>query len=264
MRILVLVVALLLAAPAVAAETAWQELSPGVKARLVSSDVRAADGTTLVALELDMPTGTKTYWRVPGESGIPPDFDFSASVGLGGETVAFPYPTRDTTAGFLDYVYFGPTVFPMTLAVAADQPAQVVLNATLGVCSDVCVPAQASFTLPLGFTKADAGNRLRINQALATTPLPWDGADPISDVTLDAEGLTLTQTDPSLDPDSFIADVGDPAVVFGTPQKGPDGRSVFLPLLASSAGSVAEGKPLHITFMTDRGPYEVIRRIGTD
>ena len=65
----------LAAAPACAGATAWQELAPGVKLRLVASDTLSADGTTLAALELDMPAGTKTYWRVPGESGIPTELD---------------------------------------------------------------------------------------------------------------------------------------------------------------------------------------------
>ena len=46
--------------------------------------------TLLAGLQLDMPANTKTYWRVPGETGIPSEFDFSASVGLTSGTIDWP------------------------------------------------------------------------------------------------------------------------------------------------------------------------------
>ena len=254
---------LLLSAPVAAGETAWQELAPGVRARLVSADVLKSDGTTLIGLELDMPQNTKTYWRIPGETGIAAELDFAGSAGIGDDTVFWPYPTVDHDQGYLDYVHFGRTVLPIVLAVEGDAPV-VNLDATLGVCSDICVPATASFSLSLAFVKADPGQGVRLSQANALVPVAWDHpGEPIADVTLDrgATGLTVTLAHSAIDPDSLIADTGDPAILFGTPQKSPDGRSVFLPLLGSVSGAGLGGQPIRITFMTDMGPYEISRQI---
>ena len=261
MRFLLCLLLIVLAAPATAGETAWQELAPGVNARLISSDVLRTDGTTLIGIELDMPQNTKTYWRIPGETGIAAELDFTGSAGVAGHSILWPYPTVDRVEGYLDYVYYGRTVLPVLLSVEKDASA-LELAMTLGVCSDICVPAVASFSLPLTFARADAGQGLRLNQALALTPIPWDGPETaIGEVTYDpAAGLTVPLSDAAIDPGSLIADNGDPLVLFGTPQKSPDGNSVFLPLLGDVSADLG-GQMIRITFMTDMGPYEISRQI---
>lgn len=264
MRLAVLTTLLLLAAPAAAGETAWQELSPGVRARLVSADLLRPDGTTLVGLELDMPQDTKTYWRIPGETGIAADLDFAGSAGIGGHSVLWPYPTVDRAQGYLDYAYFGPTVLPIAIEVDGGPPV-VALDATLGVCSDICVPATATFALPIDFTRPDAGQGIRLAQALAEVPIAWDGRDePFASIALSTgvAGLAITLGDAAVDPDSLIADFGDPMVLFGTPQKSPDGRTVFLPLLGNGGSAGLGGQPVRITFMTATGPYEITRPLA--
>src|SRR3569833_661115 len=109
LKIAPLLIVTLATSPALAGATPWQEIAPGVKARLVSAD-KLSDGTLLAGLQLDMPANTKTYWRVPGETGIPSEFDFSASVGLTSGTIEWPYPQIDRSQGYLDYVYYGQTV----------------------------------------------------------------------------------------------------------------------------------------------------------
>ncbi len=64
-------VAAALASPAHAAATAWQELAPDARVRLIASEQPVAGGKTFIAIELDMPETMKTYWRVPGETGTP-------------------------------------------------------------------------------------------------------------------------------------------------------------------------------------------------
>jgi DsbC/DsbD-like thiol-disulfide interchange protein len=267
MRVLPFTIAALaiaLASPAIGGETAWQEIAPGVKARLVSNGVLRSDGTTMVGFEIDMPPDTKTYWRIPGETGIPTEVRLEGSTGIAGHTIHWPYPTIDTARGFLDYAYFGPTVLPVEVAVE-NGAAMVDMQVTLGVCSDICVPAHAEFSLPLDFSKPDQGQLIRIGQAMAETPIPWnEPGEPIGKVWFDptANALAVAIGDPEVDGASIIADIGNPAILFGTPQKSPDGRTVLLPLLGSSSGAALEGKPVRLTFMTGMGPFETERRIA--
>jgi DsbC/DsbD-like thiol-disulfide interchange protein len=139
------------------------------------------------------------------------------------------------------------------------------MQVTLGICSDICVPAHAEFSLPLDFSKPDQGQLIRIGQAMAETPIPWnEPGEPIGKVWFDptANALAVAIGDPEVDGASIIADLGDPAILFGTPQKSPDGRTVLLPLLGSSSGAALEGKPVRLTFMTGMGPFETERRIA--
>jgi len=264
MRTLLLLVLALLTLPAAAGETPWQEIAPGVRLRLISSDVLKPDGTTLVALELDMPQGTKTYWRVPGESGIPTEIDTAGSHGIAGHETLWPYPRIEVAGGLTDFVYRGPTVLPVELKLDA-QRGDLRAAVTMGVCSDICVPAMASFSLPLDFVKPDRGQGLRIAQAVALTPQHWpDPHPPLGAVTWDAaeHALSIDVEDPRIDPLSLIADASAAGQLFGAPQKSPDGPAVLLPLLGGADQAALEGKPVSLTFMTEMGPFSLSTTVG--
>jgi DsbC/DsbD-like thiol-disulfide interchange protein len=264
MRTLAPIVLVLLTAPALGGETAWQEIAPDVRLRLVSSDVLKADGTTMVALELDMPQGTKTYWRVPGESGIPTQVDIAGSSGIAGHEMLWPYPTIEVLGGLTDFVYRGPTVLPFELKLDGAR-AELAVSVVMGICSDICVPAMTSFSLPLDFVKPDRGQGLRIAQAVARTPQDWTDQRPLlGRVTWDegGEAISVALADPRVDPLSLIADASAAGQLFGAPQKSPDGSAVLLPLLGGADQAAREGMPVSLTFMTEMGPFSLSTTVG--
>lgn len=267
MRLPLVIVLALCGSPVLAAAGPWHQVTPDARVRLISSDQREADGTTLIGLEVDMPERTKTYWRVPGETGIPIELDLTASTGLGAHTLAWPYPERDENQGYLDYVYRGPLVLPLRLALS-DAPARVRADLMMGICDEICMPVSASLALDLDFAKPDPGQSLRLAQALAETPIAWDGPRPaLASIGFDpaAGALVVGGLAEGIDPASVIADMGASGPVFGAPQKSPDGRSVLLPLLgAVPAGTVWAGKPVQLTFRTEMGPYELSAYLGAD
>ncbi len=242
---------------AIAAATPWQSVAPGVELRLISSDAKSPDGTTLVGVQVDMPADYRTYWRDPGESGIPTQFDIAGSSGVAAAAIDWPFPSPEETQGYRDYVYHGPTVLPVRLRTAA---AAGLLKASIvmGVCAEVCVPVQAKFELPLSFAAADAEQSVRLNQAEALAPIAWDGAGPaFGAVSYDpaTPGLRVALADGDIDPGSVIATAADPELVFGAPQKSPDGRSILLPLRGTPPGAAWTKNPVELTFMTSRGAY---------
>lgn len=255
---------LVAAPPAFAGATPWQDVASGARLRLISSDVRNPDGTTLVGLELDMPDSFKTYWRVPGESGIPTSFDTTGSRGLGPATIAWPYPTAELTQNLLDYVYHGPTVLPVTIAASGAAP---LLKAAvvMGVCSEVCVPVRAKFELPLSFGAADVAQSIRLREAVALAPIAWSGpASPFSGVAYDAtaRALELAITDSTVEPASIIASTADPSVIFDAPQKSRDGQAILLPLRGKDVDTGWTAQPVDLTFMTSMGAFVVSERIA--
>jgi len=251
----------LAAPPALAGATPWQDIAPDARARLISSDTLAG-GTLLAGLEIDMPAGTHVYWRVPGESGIPTVFDFSGSTNLGAPAVDWPHPSVDHAAGLTDYVYRGPVVIPIEL-----QPGQgtgtLSASVTMGVCSDICVPAQAKFLLPIDPAHPDSAQSIRLSQAEAQVPIAWDKPDPpFGAITATSDGLAIADPSPDIYPDSLIADLGDPAILFSAPQKSPDGTLWTLQLLGGAAGVKLEGRAVQLTFATSMGPYSITRQIA--
>jgi DsbC/DsbD-like thiol-disulfide interchange protein len=251
-------------APAAAAATAWQELAPDTRARMISSDALGADGSTLVGIEIDMPADTKTYWRVPGETGIPTTIDLDGSTGIADHRMLWPHPEIDQGGGYTDFVYFGPTVLPVELALAGDT-AILQASVVMGICSEICVPVRASFTLPLNFSTPDPGQALRLGQAAALAPVDWpDPRQPLGDVAFDAatRSLSVPLNDPNVDPLSLIADAGPAGPAFGAPQKSPDGRLVLLPLLGDSGNRGLEGRTIQLTFTTGMGAFALTRRVA--
>jgi DsbC/DsbD-like thiol-disulfide interchange protein len=263
MRLSILAAVMLLAGPAAASQTDWQEVTPGVRMRLIADDVQRPDGTTMAGLEIDMPANTKTYWRVPGETGIPTSFDIAASHGVEAVAPVWPYPVIEHAAGYTDYVYYGPTVLPLSLKLSGDAP-RLDASVALGICSDVCVPVTARFAMPLRLGKADPAQQIRLQQALALAPIAWTGpGDALGEANLDERGkvLNVALHAADVDPASLIADAGDPAILFGAPQKSPDGRIVTLPLLGGDSAGL-EGRPVQLIFLTPMGAYQVTRTIG--
>lgn len=261
MRPILALLVLLASGPALAGQTEWQEVMPGVSIRLIASDAVSAEGKTWIALEIDMPDTTKTYWRVPGESGIPPQLDLSGSTGIGDHAIAWPYPTRSETDAYLDHAYYGHTVLPVEIGVTADAPV-IALAATLGICSEVCVPVSVAFGLEIDPRNPDRPNTLRIEQARAGVPIAWDGPEMIGDVHYDSgeNVLVATLDDPAFPAQTAIADIAGRMLLFGPPVA--DAGTLRFALLGRGPSKLTGGEAVHITFTGPDGPYEIVRPLG--
>lgn len=151
-------------------ERAGAEPSPWVqgqhaRARLVPGGPDG--GARLVGLALRLDPGFKTYWRHPGESGLPPSFDWSGSTNLKGAEVLWPAPTRFEDGGGVAYGYKGEVVLPLRV-VPADPTRPLALRLALayGVCDSICVPERADLALNAEAEPADPA----VREALARVP----------------------------------------------------------------------------------------------
>jgi DsbC/DsbD-like thiol-disulfide interchange protein len=163
--------AVLLAVPAAAAISDW---SSGAKAkmRLLAAGI-GEDGRLSAAIEIALPKGWETYWRFPGDAGIAPTIDFSASRNLGAADVAYPLPQRVSAASVITNVYIDHVVLPVS-AVVPDPKAAVDLavSVDLGVCQTVCIPdhLEARLLVPSGKTDAVAAKGIADARAMVPGP----------------------------------------------------------------------------------------------
>ena len=136
------------AATAAAASGDWASLDHSA-VRLIAGE--AAGETRMAGLEIRLAEGWKTYWRMPGELGAPPDFDWSGSTNVASVDVAWPIPHRLHDEGGESVGYKHHVVFPLTVRLEKPgQPAHLDLKLFYAVCKDICVPANAVITLDLG------------------------------------------------------------------------------------------------------------------
>ena len=128
---------------------------------------RRDDGTHVAAVEIILEPGWHTYWRVPGASGIPPHFDWSASANLASVAYEWPRPEAFDSAGALTIGYHDRLVLPVILRPAdPTAPIDLSLDLFFGVCEDICVPASATVTARLDPAAGSSG-RDSIEAALA-------------------------------------------------------------------------------------------------
>ena len=81
---------------------------------------RKADGTHMTALQLTLAPGWKTYWRAPGEAGIPPSFDWSGSSNIQSVGITWPTPKVMYQSGMRSVGYSDQVVFPMQITPSED------------------------------------------------------------------------------------------------------------------------------------------------
>lgn len=110
-------------------------------------------GSRMTALHLRLAPQWKTYWRAPGDAGIPPSFDWAGSENV--KSVRFHWPTPDVfhTNGIQSVGYHDELVLPIEV-IAKDPSRPVYLRAQvdLGVCKDICMPATLELTADLNGT----------------------------------------------------------------------------------------------------------------
>ncbi|MCS6761513.1 MAG: hypothetical protein MO846_05715 [Candidatus Devosia symbiotica] len=206
-----------------------------------------------------MPVNTKTYWRVLGETGLPTELNFSDPVAIIGHEIFWLYPTLETEGGFSEYVYYGPTILPIEVTLApGDTMAD--MTAVLGICSDICVPAQAWFSLALIDPAPDRANGLRLRQAMVIAPMGWDrDPQPIGNVVFDARTsmLKVQVDDPELDQALLIAATATRLPLFSAPQKSPESNLVLFPVLGDVGETDLATQPVQPIFRTDMGVFAI-------
>jgi len=111
---------------------------------------RDADGRHYAALSIRLAPGWKTYWRTPGDAGIPPVFDWAASENVTDVTVAFPVPRIFEINGLTSIGYEDQVVFPLAVR-PTDGGEDISLRGQLliGVCEEICVPMEIDLAATL-------------------------------------------------------------------------------------------------------------------
>ena len=149
-------------APALAADASAWDQDVRSAARLIAGSAKdEAGGRVLRAgVEIKLQPGWKTYWRYPGDSGVPSTFDFAGSDNVKNVTVLWPAPTRFTDGGGGQSIgYKDGVVLPLRVVPqVAGKPVVLRLKLDYGACEKLCVPAKAKTELTIagGSSSQDA------------------------------------------------------------------------------------------------------------
>lgn len=126
-------------APSWAQSGEWYKNSE-LKTRLIAAPEKA-QSVIEGGLEIDLSDGWHTYWRISGDSGLPPIFSWAESKNIENVDISFPAPTRKKEQIFYTFGYDDAVTFPLLITRKdPNKSAKLVLNAQIMICSDICIP----------------------------------------------------------------------------------------------------------------------------
>jgi DsbC/DsbD-like thiol-disulfide interchange protein len=261
--------ALLSPAPAGAQSASGWSRDGAASLRLVAGQA-GMTGTLSAGLEIRLDPGWQTYWRSPGDSGVAPRFDWSASDNLASVTVAWPVPSRLVEADGVAIGYRGRVMFPLQVTPEdPNRPVALAVRVDYAVCEKLCVPAEgkAEIRLDRG-TKPDALAAATLAGFARRVPVPAtlasDGPLSITAVSLERGGTTTDLiVDARAPPAAARVDLfaaGEGAMRAGVPQAEPvagdGGRHRWRVPLYPAAGHRPSGT-LGLVLATESGGIRV-------
>ena len=175
---------------------------------------RTAEGTHMAAVSITLAPGWKTYWRAPGDAGIPPLFDWTGSENISAASFKWPTPDVFTINGMQSIGYYDRVIIPVELTTGSG-PAQMKGQVQLGVCEEVCVPVTLDFnaTLPAGGSRDPVIATALFDQPLSARDGAVSAATCTTTPSNDGLRLTTTLTMPSTGSrETVVIEAGDPAV----------------------------------------------------
>jgi DsbC/DsbD-like thiol-disulfide interchange protein len=254
--------------------SAWLP-QPHGSARLVAG-ARTSATPLSAGIEIRLEPGWKTYWRYPGDSGVPPTLDFTGSQNVAAVTTLWPAPERfDDGAGGHSIGYHGDVVLPLHVVPKdAAKPTSLHAKISYAVCGTLCVPAEATLDLTLPI-KADAdepelaaaerrvprsvplgaGTNLAI-QSLQREPGQGQGRVVVEVKAPQGEPIDLLAEGPTADwalplPEPFPSAPGDP----------PDTRRFIFVLDGLPPGAQAKGAAITLTAVSPHDAIEVVTHL---
>src|ERR1700712_4164101 len=209
--------------------------------------------------------GWHTYWRPPGDSGLPPRFDFSKSDNVEAVTVLWPAPHKfDDGAGGTSLGYLKQIVLPLRIvAKNADKPVTLRASINYAVCEKLCIPVDVD--AELAFASVASTEDGTLSEALNAVPKPANAGDPnpltVLDVKRDGKTNVLVDvTAPDTNGLSLFVEGPTPDWALPVPkliEHGPPGIKRFtFELDGLPPGVSADGAALKLTLVGGDRAYE--------
>ncbi len=242
-----------LPAHTLASSSSWLETQGG-RVRLVTAGAPDAQGVLAGAIEIDLLPGWKTYWRDPGEAGVPPVLDVSGSKNIASAELSFPAPQRFDD-GYSKWAGYKHSIaLPVKFTLKGPGADGIDANIFLGICETICIPVQGRLQVDPADDPGDAADAALVKAAFAALPKPDEPGFGVKLLDSDAGHVEVEAHAPhGTEPlDFFLA--SEQGYVFGTPErKEVDGKVRFsVPLLDRPETTPTQGA-LSYTLTTNAG-----------
>ncbi len=190
---------------------------------------RTETGRHMAGLRIELADGWKTYWRTPGETGIPPSLSWEGSENLAKARLLWPAPITFETSGFRSIGYQGVTVIPVEITPDRAGPITLRGRMEFGICEEICIP----MSVPLE-AELPAGGRpdpeIRAGLSRQARPPAEAGITTVRCViepTADGLRLTARIALPRSEPvEAAVVELSDSSIWIATPETRRRGRTL--------------------------------------
>ncbi len=135
-----------------------------------------------LGLQLQHQPQWHTYWKNPGDSGLPTTLAWTLPPGVTAGDIAWPTPHKIAIGNLANLGFEGTVLLPVPLAIAPDfrpsglaQDLEVRVSASWLVCRQECIPQDGEFALRLPLRGSTALHRASFEAAWAAAPKPFAG-----------------------------------------------------------------------------------------
>ena len=245
---------LLAGSPLHASSSDWFE-TDGARIRLVTVGKPDAQGKLNGILDIELKPGWKTYWRDPGDAGVPPTIDVSANPDITKVEFSFPAPQRHDEGDFKWAGYDHPVALPVTFTLK-DPAESTAIDAAvfLGVCETICVPVQAKLAVDPADDPDNPDDAAAVSAAFSKIPpaaTPDFGVRPVEKAGGAKAALQATFPGDPATAELFIS--GEEGYLFSTPVREERDGKTFFSLEVTRPDETPTGLGLHYTLVTDAG-----------
>jgi thiol:disulfide interchange protein/DsbC/DsbD-like thiol-disulfide interchange protein len=171
-----------------------------VRAELLAHAPDGVDAgkTIWVGLQLSHQPHWHTYWKNPGDSGLPTTLQWTLPTGITAGEIAWPTPGRIAVGSLANYGYEGTVLLPVPLQIGpgfapgfGSGELTIKLSASWLVCRQECIPQDGVFELRIPARGSTASHGADFEAARAASPQTLSGA---LTATVDADSVLLTAT----------------------------------------------------------------------
>lgn len=239
--------------------------------RLIAGAPTRQGGTPVLraGIAFKLERGWKTYWRYPGDAGVPPRFDFGGSLNLADARVLWPAPHRFEDAGQFSIGYTEDFVMPLRITPRdAAAPVRLRLKLDYAICANICVPVDAVLELELdpGQTETTHEEALRASEARVPQPAAVGAEGPLAVLAVQQEKAAKSRvvvTVAAADTAALDLFAEGPHSDWSLPLPAPlealpDGRRRFaFEIDGVPPGATAQGARVRLTLVSRAGAIEV-------
>jgi len=154
-----------------------------------------AGKTVWLGLQIQHQPHWHTYWKNPGDSGLPTTLQWTLPAGVTAGDIAWPTPQRIAIGNLANYGFDGTVLLPVPLTIGKSFQAspsgdlEVRLSASWLVCRQECIPQDGNFVLRVPAKGSTGSHGADFDATRAASPQAFSGS---AQARVSGDALTLT------------------------------------------------------------------------